>query len=986
MDSSTGDEDTRSRRVGIAGPPPNFQLPAANSDGGFVLSSSQAPLSSPPLPPRSPLRPTTRRFTDSSSASASSSVSTPGDTESDMTLLHSRSLNTFSNLLDIHSRSRRLSTPDKPLPTTPSSMSINDSDSVLATLRSEASSLLDTPAPMSKRTHALLELLSSERAFASDLALIRNVHIPLALGQPGPFPDTPVTPPPSSSGSSSSRAVSTASDASSSSSLPPPMTQDDVRIIFNNVAELAEFSGAFSERLEEALGNVLEGGNGDDHVGALFLEMIPEIEPIYTLYITKHPSALEHLSSLPQTASFMAYLSYTRDYAQSLSHAWDLQSLLIKPVQRLLKYALLLSAIIDETPDSHPDKPNLKEARSKMETVAHGVNEGRRRREVVKEVLTGTASMKKPGEPKPKKKGLNMGVSAAASLARMKTIRSASAKAKEGVDGHAEAAAVAEMNQQLKLYDSAIRDYAKGSVRWAESVNILMENLRTWSISFGQVLGIKVVPEAPGEGSSEAFNEFMSVIDKMLIPASQALSQIIEKKLLVQLAKLRETTAAPERLLEAMYTLEPLHYGLLNINVSKTRPSPQLLEASKSYVALRGQLYAELPRYLQLLQKGIHATVMQLTEWQARFWGEVLDGWVGLWDALKIEGEARSDAEETKRVWEFRFLDNQKDFEGLNILQLPRQTKKEKDSEYAQKSRSRSKSHSFETASAMSSNAALSMLASLEPMHASPKSPNAMMARSTHSIESGRHGLSRRDSNESLRSKKSGKSGKYSSHQHTPSSTSLRSYQQEDKSSIFSSVLSGRSPTKPAYSRTKSMPISLPMQLRRANSQGRLLDADFGDGPGASSSSLLYAEPIEETDDRGRSSRKPGLRRRLTDSLRPSPAPSSRHRRSPSLPATTSSPSYNQLTFNLSSQTLPTLYTCRVVHACEPPPGVSYYDLPFFTLRPGDLYDVLQECGHPSTHKDLPLFVDDGEDCVLLVRNKMGMLGWVLASFLLPAD
>lgn len=39
------------------------------------------------------------------------------------------------------------------------------------------------PATMTKRVHALLELLSSERAYASDLALIRDIHIPLALGE-----------------------------------------------------------------------------------------------------------------------------------------------------------------------------------------------------------------------------------------------------------------------------------------------------------------------------------------------------------------------------------------------------------------------------------------------------------------------------------------------------------------------------------------------------------------------------------------------------------------------------------------------------------------------------------------------------------------------------------------------------------------------------------------------------------------------------------
>lgn len=52
------------------------------------------------------------------------------------------------------------------------------------TLRSQlsSSSLLNTPVPLTKRQHALQELLTSERAFAQDLLLIHDLHIPLALG------------------------------------------------------------------------------------------------------------------------------------------------------------------------------------------------------------------------------------------------------------------------------------------------------------------------------------------------------------------------------------------------------------------------------------------------------------------------------------------------------------------------------------------------------------------------------------------------------------------------------------------------------------------------------------------------------------------------------------------------------------------------------------------------------------------------------------
>src|SRR5882762_5865781 len=133
----------------------------------------------------------------------------------------------------------------------------------------------------------------------------------------------------------------------------------------------------------------------------------------YKAYIARHPMALEHLNKLPQTPALQAYLARTRSLASSLSHAWDLPSLLIKPVQRLLKYSLLLHAILEETPDGHGDKENLRKAKSMMEAVSHAVNEGQRRREIVKDVLAGG----KPTEAL-KKKGLNLTVTASVSLSR----------------------------------------------------------------------------------------------------------------------------------------------------------------------------------------------------------------------------------------------------------------------------------------------------------------------------------------------------------------------------------------------------------------------------------------------------------------------------------------------------------------------------------------------------------------------------------------
>jgi hypothetical protein len=61
------------------------------------------------------------------------------------------------------------------------------------------------------------------------------------------------------------------------------MTQEDAKIIFGNIAELVAFSDMFVERLEQALGSVLDGGIGNDRVGALFLEIVRQPSPIVVL-------------------------------------------------------------------------------------------------------------------------------------------------------------------------------------------------------------------------------------------------------------------------------------------------------------------------------------------------------------------------------------------------------------------------------------------------------------------------------------------------------------------------------------------------------------------------------------------------------------------------------------------------------------------------------------------------------------------------------
>lgn len=157
--------------------PANLQLSKLNT-ASPLPSPPASPLSSPPIPPRSPLRP---KVNTAPTDTRSTSINRIADIL-DMTLAHSRSLGSIPILLESHS-GRRPKTPDKPLPMPPRSSTPPLPGTDREETRRTAITLSAlSPPPITKREHALLELLSSERAYASDLALIREVHIPLALG------------------------------------------------------------------------------------------------------------------------------------------------------------------------------------------------------------------------------------------------------------------------------------------------------------------------------------------------------------------------------------------------------------------------------------------------------------------------------------------------------------------------------------------------------------------------------------------------------------------------------------------------------------------------------------------------------------------------------------------------------------------------------------------------------------------------------------
>lgn len=151
---------------------------------------------------------------------------------------------------------------------------------------------------------------------------------------------------------------------------------------------------AFYERLSEEASREVE----EMELGMMFCEFIDAFKAVYVdvrkMTLLDAPTNgkqyccnFDDASALLNEYNMFANLKQTLDECQELikdqTQAWDLDCLLVKPVQRILKYPLLLKELLATIDTRHPDYAMLQTANQRMTVVASAINEGKRRKELV---------------------------------------------------------------------------------------------------------------------------------------------------------------------------------------------------------------------------------------------------------------------------------------------------------------------------------------------------------------------------------------------------------------------------------------------------------------------------------------------------------------------------------------------------------------------------------------------------------------------------
>ncbi|CCG80839.1 putative Rho guanyl nucleotide exchange factor [Taphrina deformans PYCC 5710] len=180
----------------------------------------------------------------------------------------------------------------------------------------------------------------------------------------------------------------------------PQLSKDDARQIFGGVEPVMAFSRDFAGDLQNAAYSVLfseavsmESLHYEDAqtgVGIVFGQSIGRLSRVFSRYCSTHETAAKCLQKVSKDPAVQKWLADRHPVDKTT--AWDLPSLLIKPIQRIMKYPLLLSALLEATPSTHADYHAIDSAHKEILLVAEDINNIKKRRDLVGSV---TADRKK---------------------------------------------------------------------------------------------------------------------------------------------------------------------------------------------------------------------------------------------------------------------------------------------------------------------------------------------------------------------------------------------------------------------------------------------------------------------------------------------------------------------------------------------------------------------------------------------------------------
>ncbi|KAK1093508.1 hypothetical protein LTR48_002195, partial [Friedmanniomyces endolithicus] len=452
-----------------------------------------------------------------------------------------------------------------------------------------------------KRKHIIKELLDTENSYHQDLKIIEDIY------------------------------KATVGDL---------VTTEDTRTLFGNCDEIERFSLFFYDELRKAVAPVYvpakqmrwankrgsysttqSDGTGQTSmasadsideerdrgttIGQCFLTNLHRMDQVYGAYLKNHDAANQRLTALKNTPTVKCWLDECHNNASDITSAWDLDSLLVKPTQRVAKYPLMLQQLFESTPRTHPDYEALKSAAKDSVGMLTRINEAKKRADLVDQIIN--------------RKGKDTDVRSGIA----KAFGRRTEKLKERV-GIAEAFQDAE-------FDELSHKFGGHFIRLQICMRDVQDYLHRIDKAMDQITNTAAALDLYTDVAPSSLPEIESKWRRY----GQAIREI------AAIALPEHKAAVHKRVIQPMITCIKLHEGPQNaINKRKRRivdyakcksiekrgekPDRKVVEASEMYEALNDQLKIELPKLYGLTASLVQGCLTCFLEIQLK--------WYNLWE------------------------------------------------------------------------------------------------------------------------------------------------------------------------------------------------------------------------------------------------------------------------------------------------------------------------------------------------------------------
>ncbi|KAJ2991300.1 hypothetical protein NUW58_g2562 [Xylaria curta] len=416
----------------------------------------------------------------------------------------------------------------------------------------------------------------------------------------------------------------------------PRLDDNTIKLIFRNTDKIIQFHSSFLVELKEGVSTIYtprihrhvqkdtssssdgvpslsaastaaSGQLNDDKdretsLGPIFIRNAEAMKQVHETFLKNSDHAAKRLIQIQEDPTVQVWLNECNEVARELTRAWNLDSLLIKPMQRITKYPNLLIQLLRETPLDHPDRSSLEAAKTAIESAIEEINKTKKNFELVGQIV---------GRRR-KESDVKVGFARAFGK-RVDKLQPASNKPPEDTE-------------YLKLHEEfgddylrlqvVLRDVEYYTVQVTDHVHEFLQYLSSMEL----VMRLQPSPHPEIESKWVRFNVSMRDIEKVAL--EQHLSQV-RKQVIEPFELVIKSYSNPSLAMRKRSKRRADYDKYIQLQKSGKKIDKQLSEFVEQYEALNEALKKELPKLSALTKKIGNICLGNLVNLQAQ--------WFSIW-------------------------------------------------------------------------------------------------------------------------------------------------------------------------------------------------------------------------------------------------------------------------------------------------------------------------------------------------------------------